>query len=167
MRLRHRLRDSSSVAAPPDISQLPARSPGLVPRWSGSVDPSTPTDRVAVGWPTEPGERIPVAVDRVPATTSSCAAQAFIEGHRLQLVHDPGPRLHHAMPVPQQLPQIPVLPSLVPRSAGNDPRACWLALAPPTLLGRRSRHCHGINYTQKPPEAGSGGVVGVNADYNS
>src|SRR5580658_5081449 len=29
-------------------------------------------------------------------------------------------------------------------------RACWLALAPPTLLGRRSRHCHGINYTHRP-----------------
>src|SRR3989440_10028676 len=27
-------------------------------------------------------------------------------------------------------------------------RACWLALAPPTLLGRGSRHCHGINYAQ-------------------
>src|SRR6266567_6302597 len=27
-------------------------------------------------------------------------------------------------------------------------RACWLALAPPTLLGRGSRHCHGINSTQ-------------------
>src|SRR6266849_10019185 len=26
-------------------------------------------------------------------------------------------------------------------------RACWLALAPPTLLGAGSRHCHGINYT--------------------
>jgi hypothetical protein len=24
-------------------------------------------------------------------------------------------------------------------------RACWLVLPPPTLLGRRSRHCHGIN----------------------
>jgi hypothetical protein len=24
-------------------------------------------------------------------------------------------------------------------------RACWLALAPPTLLGRGNRHCHGIN----------------------
>src|SRR2546428_2713064 len=26
-------------------------------------------------------------------------------------------------------------------------RACWLASAPPTLLGPGSRHCHGINYT--------------------
>src|SRR3954454_24920374 len=26
-------------------------------------------------------------------------------------------------------------------------RACWLAYAPPTLLGSGSRHCHGINYT--------------------
>src|SRR5438128_9037615 len=29
-------------------------------------------------------------------------------------------------------------------------RACWLALAPPTLLGRGSRHCHGINCTHDP-----------------
>src|SRR5205814_35877 len=29
-------------------------------------------------------------------------------------------------------------------------RACWLVLAPPTLLGRGSRHCHGINYTHQP-----------------
>jgi len=26
-------------------------------------------------------------------------------------------------------------------------RACWLALAPPTLLEPGSRHCYGINYT--------------------
>jgi len=25
-----------------------------------------------------------------------------------------------------------------------------VGLAPPTLLGNRSRHCHGINYTQNP-----------------
>src|SRR5437868_7118268 len=25
-------------------------------------------------------------------------------------------------------------------------RACWLAYAPPTLLGSGSRHCHGINF---------------------
>ena len=25
-------------------------------------------------------------------------------------------------------------------------RACWLDSAPPTLLERGSRHCHGINY---------------------
>ncbi len=30
-------------------------------------------------------------------------------------------------------------------------RAGWLVLAPPTLLGPRSRHCHGINYTHDPP----------------
>src|SRR3954465_5100602 len=29
-------------------------------------------------------------------------------------------------------------------------RACWLAYAPPTLLGSGSRHCHGINFTQNP-----------------
>jgi hypothetical protein len=27
-------------------------------------------------------------------------------------------------------------------------RARWLVLAPPTLLGRWSRHCHGINIAQ-------------------
>src|SRR5262249_47452168 len=27
-------------------------------------------------------------------------------------------------------------------------RACWLVFGTPTLLGPRSRHCHGINYTQ-------------------
>jgi hypothetical protein len=32
----------------------------------------------------------------------------------LQLVHDPGARLHHPVPVPQQLSQIPVLPSRYP-----------------------------------------------------
>src|SRR5580692_861469 len=32
-------------------------------------------------------------------------------------------------------------------------RACWLDSAPPTLLERRSRHCHGINYTQNPVAA--------------
>src|SRR5438094_3013562 len=50
-------------------------------------------------------------------------------------------------------------------------RACWLALAPPTLPGRGSRHCHGINcahnrvvgemtifpnYAQLPPYRPSG-----------
>src|SRR3954453_17104549 len=29
-------------------------------------------------------------------------------------------------------------------------RACWLAYAPPTLLGSGSRHCHGINFTNYP-----------------
>jgi hypothetical protein len=35
----------------------------------------------------------------------------------LQLVHDPGARLHHPVPVPQQLPQIAVFPTRYP-----DPR---------------------------------------------
>src|SRR5215469_8219122 len=43
--------------------------------------------------------------------------QPFVEGDRLQLIHDAGPRLHHAVPVPQQLPQIPVVPAWYP-----DPR---------------------------------------------
>src|SRR5262252_434681 len=29
-------------------------------------------------------------------------------------------------------------------------RACWLVFGTPTLLGLRSRHCHGINYTHHP-----------------
>jgi len=32
----------------------------------------------------------------------------------LQLVHDPGARLHHAVPVPEQLPQVAVLPARHP-----------------------------------------------------
>jgi hypothetical protein len=40
----------------------------------------------------------------------------FIQSHGLQLVHDSSPRLHHAVPVPQQLPQIPILPTRHPDS---------------------------------------------------
>src|SRR5215467_5207423 len=40
--------------------------------------------------------------------------KAFIQRHRLQLIHDPRPRLYHAVPVPQQLPQITVLPTGYP-----------------------------------------------------
>jgi hypothetical protein len=32
----------------------------------------------------------------------------------LQLVHQPGARLHHPVPVPQQLPQIAILPARYP-----------------------------------------------------
>ena len=39
---------------------------------------------------------------------------AFIERHGLQLVHNPGTRLHHAVAMPYQLPQIPVLPARHP-----------------------------------------------------
>jgi hypothetical protein len=38
------------------------------------------------------------------------ALQTFVQRYRLQLIHDSRARLHHAMPMPQQLPQIPVLP---------------------------------------------------------
>jgi len=31
-------------------------------------------------------------------------AQPFVERHGLQLIHDPRARLHHPVPVPQQLP---------------------------------------------------------------
>jgi len=45
---------------------------------------------------------------------SLLAAQSFVERHRLQLIHDPRARLHHAVPVPKQLPQISVLPARHP-----------------------------------------------------
>src|SRR5215831_14544203 len=41
-------------------------------------------------------------------------AQAFIQSYRLQLVHDPGAHLHHPMAVPQQLPQIAIVPARYP-----------------------------------------------------
>src|ERR1019366_3610189 len=37
-----------------------------------------------------------------------------VERHRLQLVHQTRARLHHPVPVPQQLPQIPILPARYP-----------------------------------------------------
>src|SRR5664279_834353 len=43
-----------------------------------------------------------------------CQAQSFVERHRLQLVHDPRARLHHPMPMPQQLSQIAILPARNP-----------------------------------------------------
>ena len=42
-------------------------------------------------------------------------------------------------------------PSEEPDAGKPLSRSCWLALAPPTLLGRRSRPCRGINYTHWPP----------------
>jgi hypothetical protein len=42
------------------------------------------------------------------------AAWPFVERHGLQLVHDPRARLHHAVPVRQQLPQITILPARYP-----------------------------------------------------
>jgi hypothetical protein len=45
---------------------------------------------------------------------SLLATQSFVERHRLQLVHDPRARLHHAVPMPQQLPQIAILPARHP-----------------------------------------------------
>jgi hypothetical protein len=38
-----------------------------------------------------------------------------VQCHGLQLVHDPRTRLHQAVPIPQQLPQIAFLPSLPKR----------------------------------------------------
>src|SRR6478672_12200086 len=42
------------------------------------------------------------------------AAETFVQGHRLQLVHHPRARLHHAVPVPHQLSQISILPTRYP-----------------------------------------------------
>src|ERR1700722_14768524 len=45
---------------------------------------------------------------------SLLAAQSFVERHRLQLIHNARARLHHAVAMPQQLPQIPVPPTRYP-----------------------------------------------------
>jgi hypothetical protein len=43
-------------------------------------------------------------------TAQSCvASQAFVHGCGPQLIHDPHPQLHQSMPMPKQLPQIPIL----------------------------------------------------------
>src|SRR5207245_3004596 len=95
---------------------LPVRSPASAPRSLDSFGPVAPTDRGDVGSPTAPGETLPVASVPFLATTL-LAAQSFIESHGLQLVHDPGAHLHHAVPVPQQLPHIAIVPAWHP-----DPR---------------------------------------------
>ena len=41
---------------------------------------------------------------------SFLATQAFIDRYRLQLIHDARARLHHAMAMPEQLPQIAIFP---------------------------------------------------------
>src|SRR5512144_644 len=41
-------------------------------------------------------------------------ADSLIQRHRLQLIHQPRAHLHHPVPVPQQLPQITVLPARHP-----------------------------------------------------
>src|SRR5207302_11261701 len=38
-------------------------------------------------------------------------AEAFGDGHGLQLVHDPCARLHHPVPTPQELPQVTIVPA--------------------------------------------------------
>src|SRR5262252_10259181 len=42
-------------------------------------------------------------------------------------------------------------------------RALLVGLAPPTLLGLRSRHCHGINYTQNAQFTKNASGFGVSA----
>ena len=69
--------------------------------------------------PARPGcqpERLQLLASLLPPQ-SLLAAQAFVQRHCLQLIHDSGARLHHAVPVPQQLPQIAILPARYP-----DPR---------------------------------------------
>src|ERR1039457_3409525 len=66
--------------------------------------------------PAGPGcsrERLQLPPPR-PPPQPLLAAQSFVESHRLQLVHDPGARLHHPVAVPQQLPQISVFPARHP-----------------------------------------------------
>src|SRR5215472_9838663 len=46
-------------------------------------------------------------------------------------------------------------------------RALLVGLAPPTLLGLRSRHCHGINYTHQPPSKRSFLAVPIPDVYGS
>src|ERR1700723_2680041 len=42
------------------------------------------------------------------------AAQSFVEDYGLELIHDPGTPLYPAVTMPQQLPQISVLPARHP-----------------------------------------------------
>jgi hypothetical protein len=56
---------------------------------------------------TERLQLLPSAVPPQPLL----AAQSFVQGHGLQLIHDSRARLHHPVPVPQQLPQIAILPT--------------------------------------------------------
>jgi hypothetical protein len=39
------------------------------------------------------------------------SADALVQRHRLQLIHQPCAHLHHPVPVPQQLPEIAILPT--------------------------------------------------------
>jgi hypothetical protein len=55
---------------------------------------------------------LPSALPPQPLLTT----QTFVQSHRLQLVHDSGACLHHPVPVPQQLPQIAILPTRHPDS---------------------------------------------------
>src|SRR6516164_8642614 len=50
------------------------------------------------------------------SATLRLPALAFVHGQRLKLVHDPRAHLHHPMPVPQQLSQIPILRTRYPDS---------------------------------------------------
>ena len=105
-----------------------------VPRWSGSVDPSTPTARTVGVLPTEPGEMIPSAAVRVLST----AAQTLVYHYGLRLVHHPGARLHHTCRCHRAAAD-PGSPSLAPRSAGNDFREANARSA--AQPGNRSSAC--------------------------
>jgi hypothetical protein len=70
----------------------------------------------------------------------------------LQLVHDPGPRLHHAMPVPQQLPQIPVLPARHPDLREGSRAKRWYGhyyLYTRDEAGKEIRHHVGVSLGKK------------------
>jgi hypothetical protein len=46
--------------------------------------------------------------------STALRAQPFVQRDGLQLIHDTGPRLHQAVTMPQQLPEIPVPTSNLP-----------------------------------------------------
>jgi hypothetical protein len=77
------------------------------PRSSDSVDPVVPANHAFAGSPTEPEEMIQAAAPR--SRHSLFLQRTPSLGQGLQLIHDAGACLHHAVPVPQQLPHIPVL----------------------------------------------------------
>ena len=118
-----RLRDASSAAASPDTSPLPA-SIACVRSWIFGVSRSSKSSRscrrrLAHG---ANANRLQLLSSRWPPQRL-LAAQAFVQRHHMQLIHHPRAHLHHAVPMPQQLPQIPILRSSVPRSAESDPPA--------------------------------------------
>ena len=56
----------------------------------------------------EPALTTPVHCDLAAATGPSCE-ETFVERYHMKLIHHPGAHLHQAMPMPKQLPQVPIL----------------------------------------------------------